>query len=416
MFGLVDCDSFYASAEVVFRPDLRDKPVVVLSNDDGCIIALNRPAKALGIPKFEPYFKVKSLIERHQAHVFSSNFRLYGDLSARVMNTLQVFSPSLEVYSIDEMFLQLDGLPETGKELGHRIKKRVWQHVRIPVGVGIAPTKTLAKVANKAAKTIPKCAGVCVLDEPHKWEWMLRRLPVTEIWGIGKRMARRLADLGIQTGWDLAVAHPKTVRRRCNINVERTIEELNGRSCLELEEVPPDKKQIYCTRSFGTRASILQPIQEAVALYASRAVDKLRLQKGPVSTIHVFLHTSPFEPNYYSASTTAQLPYPTDDVRLVAGLARRTVAELYKPGREYVKAGIGLIEIQGRLHHQFDCLHDGQSEQADRVMSALDAVKRRYGKEAIFLASQGIRQPWAMRQNFRSPEYTTHWSDLPVVS
>ncbi|BES73884.1 translesion error-prone DNA polymerase V subunit UmuC (plasmid) [Marinobacter nanhaiticus D15-8W] len=332
------------------------------------------------------------------------------------MNTLQAFSPALEVYSIDEMFLQLDGLPEQGNDLGHRIKEKVWQHVRIPVGVGIAPTKTLAKLANRAAKTIPKCNGVCVLDEPHKWEWLLRRLPITEIWGIGKRMALRLADLGIQSGWELATAHPKTVRRRCNINVERTIEELNGRSCLELEELPPDKKQIYCTRSFGSRASTLQPIQEAVALYASRAVDKLRSQRGLVTTIHVFLHTSPFEPNYYSASTTAQLPYPTDDVRLVASLARRTVANLYKPGREYVKAGVGLIEIQGRRHHQFDCLSTGQSEQADRVMSALEAVKRRYGKGAVFLASQGVQQPWAMRQHHRSPEYTTQWSDLPAVS
>lgn len=416
MFALVDCNSFYASCEAVFRPDLRDKPIVVLSNNDGCIIALSSQAKALGIPKFEPYFKLRDELERHQVAVFSSNYPLYGDLSARVMTTLQAFSPALEVYSIDEMFLLLDGLQERGNELGRRIKARVWQHVRIPVGVGIAPTKTLAKLANRAAKTIPRCNGVCVLDAPHKWEWLLRRLPVTEIWGIGKRMARRLADLGIQSGWELATAQPATVRRRCNVQVERTIEELNGRSCLAFEELPPDKKQIYCTRSFGSRATALRPIQEAVALYASRAVEKLRLQNGLVTTIHVFLHTSPFEPNYFSASTTAQLPYPTDDMRMVASLARRTVAGLYKPGKQYIKAGVGLIDIQGRRHQQLDCLSSGQPDQTDRVMSALDAVNRRYGKGSVFLASQGVQQPWAMRQRHRSPEYTTQWSDLPRVS
>lgn len=415
MLALVDCNSFYASCEQIFRPDLRGKPVVVLSNNDGFVVARSREAKALGIPDLEPFFKIEKLLRQHDVAIFSSNYPLYGDISDRVMTTLQTFSPRIEVYSIDEMFLDLAGMPDDLSVLGREIKDRVWQSVRMPVGVGIAPSKTLAKVANHAAKKIPKCKGVCVLDAPHKWEWLLKRMPVTGVWGIAKRLARRLEDLRIYSAWDLATANPKVVRRTSSVGLERTIEELNGRPCLGLEDVPPAKKQIYCTRGFGNRADKLAPIQEAVALYASRAVDKLRAQHGLVTNLHVFLHTSPFEPNFVSASTTAQLPYPTDDVRLVAGLARRTVAELYRPGNQYVKAGVGMIDILDRRHHQFDMLESGQSLKSDKLMTTLEAIKKRHGKGAVFLAAQGIRQPWYMRQRFRSPEYTTRWEQLPMV-
>lgn len=415
MLALVDCNSFYASCEQIFRPDLRGRPVVVLSNNDGFVVARSKEAKALGIPDLEPFHKIEHLLRQHNVAIFSSNYPLYGDISARVMTTLQTFSPRIEVYSIDEMFLDLSGMPGDFTELGREIKGKVWQSVRMPVGVGIAPSKTLAKVANHAAKKIPKCAGVCVLDEPHKWEWLLKRMPVTGVWGIAKRLARRLEDLRIYSAWDLASANPKIVRRASSVNLERTIEELNGRSCLGLEDVPPAKKQIYCTRGFGKRSDSLEPIQKAVALYASRAVDKLRAQGGLVATLHVFLHTSPFEPNFVSASTTAHLAYPTDDVRLVAGLARRTVTHLYRPGHQYVKAGVGLIEVLDRRHHQFDILEPGQSVKSDKLMATMEAIKQRHGKGAVFLAAQGIRQPWYMRQKFRSPEYTTRWEQLPHV-
>ncbi|ALM54064.1 Y-family DNA polymerase [Halomonas huangheensis] len=415
MLALVDCNSFYASCEQIFRPDLRGRPVVVLSNNDGFVVARSKEAKALGIPDLEPFHKIEHLLRQHNVTIFSSNYPLYGDISDRVMTTLQAFSGRIEVYSIDEMFLDLSGMPGDFSELGREIKDSVWQNVRMPVGVGIAPSKTLAKVANHAAKKIPKCGGVCVLDEPHKWEWLLKRMPVTGVWGIAKRLAKRLEDLRIYSAWDLATANPKIVRRASNVNLERTIEELNGRPCLGLEDVPPAKKQIYCTRGFGKRSDTLEPIQEAVALYASRAVDKLRAQRSLVTTLHVFLHTSPFEPNFVSASAAAQLPYPTDDVRLVAALARRTVASLYRPGHQYVKAGVGMIEILDRRHHQFDMLEPGQSVQSDKLMATLDAIKRRHGKGAVFLAAQGVSQPWYMRQKFRSPEYTTRWTDIPCV-
>lgn len=413
MFALVDCNSFYASCEQVFRPDLRGKPVVVLSNNDGCIIARSPEAKALGIPELQPFFKIEGLLRQHGVTVFSSNYPLYGDFSNRVMATLRDFSPRIEVYSIDEMFLDLAGLPEQGTQLGQALRQRVWDHVRIPVSVGIAPSKTLAKLANQAAKRIPKCEGVCVLDEPAKWEWLLRRARVTAVWGIGKRLARRLAPLNIETAWDLANANPKIVRRLGSVNLERTIEELNGRACFALEELPPAKQQIYCTRSFGKKAQELQPIQEAVTLYASRATEKLRAQQHLATTIHVFLHTSPHQPHFHSVSAVAQLPYPTDDVRVIASLAKQTATRLYTPGHAFLKAGVGLIEIVDKRHHQFDMVTLGQSARADQLMDTIERVNRREGKGKIFLAAQGVSKPWAMRQQFTSPQYTTRWKDIP---
>lgn len=388
----------------------------MLSNNDGFIVARSKEAKALGIPDLEPFFKVEHLLRRHGVTIFSSNYPLYGDLSDRVMTTLQAFSPRIEVYSIDEMFLDMAGMPGDLKGTGHAIKARLWDHVRMPVGVGMAPSKTLAKLANQAAKKIPQCQGVCVLDERHKWEWLLKRTPVTGVWGIAKRLARRLADLRIYTAWELATANPKAVRRASSVNLERTIEELNGRPCLALEELPPAKQQIYCSRSFGSKSATMKPVLEAVSLYASRAAEKLRKQRHLALTMHVFLHTSPFEANFHSASGMVQLPYPTDDTRVIVGAARAEAARLYRAGHVFVKAGIGLVELVDRTHHQFDLLHGGQSEKSDRLMEAMDTINTRQGKGAVFLAGQGISKPWAMRQKFKSPEYTTRWSDLPVVS
>lgn len=313
MFALVDCNSFYASCEQVFRPDLRGRPVVVLSNNDGFLVSRSSEAKALGLGDLVPFFQVEHLIKKHGVSVFSSNYKLYGDLSNRVMTTLRTFSPKIEVYSIDEMFLELSGLQQDLAKYGHAIRNTVWNHTRIPVGVGIAQTKTLSKLATRGAKTIPRCAGVCVLDTPQKTQWLLKQFAVTKVWGIAGRLAARLEALGIHSAWDLVQADPKIVRRRTSICVERIIEELNGRSCLEIEEAPPAKKQIYCTRSFGKRALTLEPILEAVSLYSARAAEKLRQQKHLVKTLHVFLNNSPHEGSYYCGSTTVQLPYPTNE-------------------------------------------------------------------------------------------------------
>ena len=240
-------------------------------------------------------------------------------------------------------------------------------------------------------------------------------MPLTSLWGVGKRQANRLAPLGIRSAWDLANASPKVVRKHSSVCLERIIEELNGHVCLELEEVPAAKKQIYCTRSFGKKATSLQPVLEAVSLYATRAAEKLRKQNHVALTLHVFIQTSPAMANYLSISQVIQLPYPTDDTRLIVCAAREAAQRLYRPGHAFLKAGVGLIDIRDKRYQQFDLLHQGQSPQADRLMFVMDQVNRREGRGTVFLASQGTHKPWYMRQNYRSPEYTTCWQDIPKV-
>jgi DNA polymerase V len=415
VFALVDCNSFYASCEQVFRPDLRDKAVVVLSNNDGFVVARSKQAKALGIGDLQPFFKIERFLRQHNVSIFSSNYPLYGDLSNRVMRTLHEFSPRIEVYSIDEMFLSLHNMPFQNNQYAEQIRTRLWEHVRMPVSVGVAPTKTLAKLANRAAKKIPRSQGVCVLDEAKKWEWYLRRVPVTAVWGVANRLAARLEDLNIQSAWDLASANPKAVRHVSSVCLERTIEELNGNPCLKLDDLPPAKKQIYCTRSFGKKATTLEPVLEGVSLYAARAAEKLRAQQHLALTMHVFFHTSPFKPNFHSVSRVVKLPYPTDDTREITSLAVKTVKKLYSPGHEFLKAGVGLIELADRKHHQFDMLCTGQSAKTDKLMDVIDSINKQEGKGALFLAAQGINKPWYMRQQFTSPQYTTKWQDIPTA-
>jgi DNA polymerase V len=415
MFALVDCNSFYASCEQVFRPDLRGKPVVVLSNNDGCVVARSKEAKALGIPDLEPYFKIKHLLQRHGVAVFSSNYPLYGDLSSRVMQTLKHFSPDIEVYSIDEMFLRPAMSAQDLKLFGQCMRNSVWQQVRIPVGVGIAATKTLAKLANRAAKKIEALNYVCVLERDDQREWLLRKVAVKDIWGVGLRLSARLNLMGIMSGWDLANANTKNLRRHFSVCLERTVEELNGNCCFQLDELPPPKKQIYCTRSFGEKVLSLEPVLQATSLYAARAAEKLRKQRCYVNTLHVFLQTSPFDKNGYSKSATIQLPYPTDDTRLIARYASYAVEKLFKPGYAYSKAGVGLIDIADKHFYQNDLFHTGQSVKDDSLMALLDAVNNKFGKGTLHTAAEGMKKKWAMQQQYRSASFTTRWSSLPII-
>ena len=416
MFCLVDCNSFYASCEQVFRPDLRGKPVVVLSNNDCFIVARSAQAKALGVGDLQSVFDIKSWMQQQGVTIFSSNYPLYGDLSARVMQTLQVFSPKMEIYSIDEMFLYLEGFKGQSKQqLGQQIKTTVYQHTALPVGVGIAPSKTLAKLANRAAKTIAKCQGVCVLDTAKKWDWMKQRTPVNKIWGISSRFSARLADLNIYTAMELADADPKYIRRHFNVCVERIIEELNGHACLSLEEIPGIKKQIYCTRSFAQKTRHLPAILNAVSLYVARACEKLRAQQSLTAVLQVLLYSSTYEANDYNSHRVVQLPYPTDDTRLVSSIARTVVRHLVKPGVAYMKAGVGLLDLSSKKHRQLDLFHAGQSPKTDQLMAIMDKINTRYGKNSIYIAAEGVHTKWAMRQAYRSPSYTSQWHELPEI-
>lgn len=416
MFALVDCNSCYASCEQIFRPELRGKPVVVLSNNDGFIVARSKEAKLLGLGDLQPFFKVEHILKQHNVAIFSSNYPLYGDISHRVMTTLKTFSPEVEVYSIDEMFLNFEGMSWDLKDYGQQIKDKLWQDIRMPVGVGIGPSKTLSKLASRAAKTIPKCNGVCVLDELHKWQWLQKRLPVIQVWGVGKRLAKRLERFNIHSVYDLAQADAKTLRREVSVNLERTINELNGIACYPLEEQPPAKKQIYCTRSFGKKLTELLPIKQAVAVYASRAAEKLRAQNSLVQSIQVFLNTSPFESGYVSRSIVCQTPFPTNDSREIVTSALQGLASIYQPGHRYLKAGVGLLDVCDRSFNQYDLFHQGQSNRSDKVMQVLDKTNLVHGRNALFIGSEGVVQKWAMRQQYKSPAYTTQWSDIPVVT
>lgn len=415
MFALVDCNSCYASCEQIFRPDLRGKPIVVLSNNDGCVVAKNKEAKALGIGGFDPYFKLKPFLEQHGVHVFSSNYALYGDTSNRVMQTLREFSPEVEVYSIDEMFLELEGLQVDLKAYGLAMKAQLWKEIRMPVGVGIAPTKTLAKLANHAAKKIKKFDGVCVLDERFKWRWLQERLPVGEVWGIGARMNKRLQALGITTIAELADADPKQLRKQFSVGIEKTIAELNGDSCIPIEEAPPPKKQIYCTRSFGQKVFDLTELQQAACLYAARAAEKLRAQNCLAKTLQVFVQTSRHGDNYYYNAKTVQLPYPTNDSRIIEAHVSHAIKELYRPGHAYAKTGVGIIELCPNRNLQVDLFNSGQGASSEAIMQCLDNINKKFGRHTAHLAGEGIAGNFSMKQQLLSPAYTTRWGEIPNI-
>lgn len=415
MYALVDCNSFFASCEQVFRPDIRDKPVVVLSNNDGCIVARSKEAKRLGVPDLQPYFKIADQLRQAGVHVFSSNYELYGDLSSRVMNSLSGFSPNVEVYSIDEAFLDVSGLPiKTLPSLGHEIRTMIYRHIGLPVGVGIGSTKTLAKLANYIAKHSAKCNFVCVLDRPTQWHKVFSRIPVHQIWGIGRRLSRRLADQDIHSVLDLMKQDPERMKKLYNVNVSRTISELQGTPCFGLEESPELKKQIFSTRSFGEKVTDCISLEQAVSQYASRACEKLRKEAQLVKTIQVFASSSRFDVDYYTRSVVVPLAALTNDTRLISAIARQVVRNtIFKPNVRFARAGVGLIELSEETPQQFDAFTPRQSERSKQLMDVMDTVNREHGR--IFIASQGIDPSWKMQRNLKSPAYTTRWSDLPSV-
>lgn len=415
MYALVDCNSCYASCEQIFRPDLRGKPVLVLSNNDGCVIARSKEAKALGIPGFEPFFKVKSLVEQHGVHVFSANFCLYGDISHRFAETVRRYAPQVEQYSIDELFVDLTGQTSHLHAIANEMRNAVWREIRMPVGIGVAPTKTLAKLANQAAKKIAKTNGVCVLDTPIKWQWLAQRTPVKDVWGIGARLTAHLKPLGVITAWDLAQASPKQLRHRLNVNVERTIRELNGIACIPLQEWPADKQQIFVTRSFGEKTTELASLLQHISRYAAAAAEKLRFQSGSTGALMVILQTGPFEVPYYSQQLTTPLPYPTHDTRLLIHTARRLVEQLYKPGYRYGRCGVGLLDIRDNQVEQLDLFTPGQSPTVNRLMIVVDRINKRYGRDTAVFAAEGTGGKWTMKRGMLSPAYTTRWTDLPRI-
>lgn len=391
---------------------------------NGCVVARSAEAKALGIPMGEPWFKLQKQARQHGIVAFSSNYELYADLSDRVVQVLRQFSPNLEVYSIDESFLVLDGFGHIDlAEYGRQIRERVLQWVGLPGCVGIGPSKTLAKLANHCAKkSLAGNDGVCNLLALNAGELdeLFGRIDVGEVWGVGRKIDARLREMGIASVRDLRDADPAMIRTRFSVVLERTVRELNGVSCLSLEEVAPDKQQIMCSRSFGEPVYELDDLLDAVATYMSRAAEKLRGQQGVAAALMVFLQTNPFKPEepQYHPSMTVPLPDPTSDTRVLVQWAQRVAKRLYRRGYAYKKAGVMLCGIQPAGVSQ-GALFDSPSRtdaKSGALMALMDGINQKWGRGAIRLAAEHRHHPWQMRRDRMSPRYTTSWDELPLVN
>ena len=419
VFALVDCNNFYASCEKLFRPDLKDTPVVVLSNNDGCVVARSREAKLLGIKMGVPVFQIKAEMQRHGILAFSSNYALYADLSSRVMRTLEEMAPRVEVYSIDEAFLDLTGIESAISlvEFGQQVRERIGHWIGITVCVGIAPTKTLAKLANHAAKKYPATQGVVDLTNPDRQRRLLALVPVDDVWGVGRRHSKRLNALGITTALDLANASPRAIRDQFSVVLERTVRELNGESCIELEEIPPTKKQIVCSRSFGVKVTQFELLREAVCEYATRATEKLRKEQQQAKVLTVFIRTSPFKDNepQYSNSASGELLIPSCDTRDFIELANHLLKRIWKDGFRYAKAGVMLSDFYDPGMFQPGLFDDVSTRSnSQQLMSVLDTINQS-GAGKVFFAGQGTKKDWSMKREHLSPAYTTRWDQLPRV-
>lgn len=419
VFALVDCNNFYTSCEKLFRPDLTNVPVVVLSNNDGCVVARSKEAKDLGIKMAVPAFQIQDQIKEYGIELFSSNYALYADISSRVMRTLEDLVPKVEVYSIDEAFLDLSGLGSSVSllELGQNIKETVAQWTGINVCVGIAPTKTLAKLANHAAKKYPATGGVVDLTSPERQQRLLAITPVNDVWGVGSRLTRRLERINVKSALDLANCPTTTIRNLFSIVLERTVRELNGESCLELEEVPATKQQIMCSRSFGSRVTTLEQMSEAIAQYTARAAEKLRQENQQAKVLTVFVQTGQFKSKQqsYSNSATGELVKPSSDTRELNVLAMQLLKKIWKDGYSYNKGGVMLSD-----YYDVDVYQPGLFDEvtkrpnSTKLMAVLDEINQS-GLGRVFLASEGVKNTWSMKREYLSPAYTTRWSDIPTV-
>ena len=419
MFALVDCNNFYASCERVFDPRLERRPIVVLSNNDGCVIARSNEAKALGIAMGEPAFKKEDVYAKHNVAVFSSNFALYGDMSQRVMRTLAQHSAAMEIYSIDEAFLDCSGLTADGLDrFGSQLRKTVKQWTGIPVSIGLAPTKTLAKVANHIAKRLPDNSGVCVLNKEETIEYCLKKLPVEKLWGVGRRYALFLRSWGINTAWDLRRMPEGWVKDNMTVVGLRLQKELKGEPCIPLENQPQKKKEICTSRSFGTMVTELDELKQAVSMYATRCAEKLRTQNSCTNLVEVFVHTNPFRPDLpqYKNVRFVRLPVASNSTLSIVQAALRGLRSIYRAGYQYKKAGVIVSGLVPSNTIQYNLFHSTDEDRHMRLMNAMDTVNDREGRDILRVAEQGFDRRWTLRQERLSPCYTTRWADFMTIS
>ena len=419
VFALVDCNNFYASCEKLFRPDLRNTPVVVLSNNDACIVARCALAKALGFKMAAPYFQVKDELARKNVAVFSSNYALYGDISSRVLTAIESMVATVTPYSIDESWALLSDMHINVplEQFGKQLRARVQQWTGITTCVGISTTKTLAKLANTAAKQYPATGGVVDLCDPARQRRLMALMPVGEVWGVGGRYEEKLRNQGIETALQLAQADPKMIRSRFSVVLERTLRELNGECCLEIEDLGQVRQQVVCGRSFGEQVDDIARMRQLVSTFIGRAVEKLRQEKLTAQYLSLAIRTNSYNPDGTQRRSSAGygLAVPSNDTREFTALAMRLLATIWREGGRYSKAEIMLSDIRPVNAIQGDLFAEtAQDLRQVALMKVVDEINLS-GKGRVFLARQGMKEDWGMRQEFLSPAYTTRWEDLPVV-
>lgn len=414
MFALVDCNNFYCSCERVFEPALAKRPIIVLTNNDGCVVARSNEVKALGVPMGEPFFKVKELVKKHNIVVRSSNYALYADLSARVFQTLEQFCPNVECYSIDEGFIDMD-IPNP-EDFGRDLRKTVLRNTGIPVSIGISATKTLAKVASKIAKKSPD--GVCALLDFAKQTQALEKFPVGDLWGVGRQYAKMLARFGIDTAIKLRDADIDWVRDKMTVMGVKMVLELRGQPCIPLETVPADNKQLIRSRSFGRPVTELSELEGAVSMHVSRAAEKLREDSLVLGLLIVYIRTNPFNKTdrQYGNSAAMRLTRATNDTSTLLRYALKGLEEIYRPNHRYKKCGVICLELCPQSQAQLSLFDDEEDlPRQNRLNDAMDKINQRYGSLVIHHATLPPQRPWAMKREMISRAYTTSWEDLPIA-
>ena len=418
MFGLADCNNFFVSCERVFRPDLNGRPVIILSNNDGCVISRSNEAKRLGIKMGHPFFQLEALIKRHNVTVFSSNFALYSDMSHRVQQTLRSLCPETEVYSIDESFLNLQGIKEEELDtFGHLVSAKVLKNTGIPISVGISHTKTLAKIASKLCKQYPKLRGSCYMHRPQDIEKVLKKFPIEDVWGIGRRFSVMLKSRNILTAYDFAQQPLDFVRNKMHLGGMKTWYELHGRPCIEFEAHIPDKQQIMVSRSFSKEINTVEEITQQISLFTSMAAEKLRKQGSVCHAIQVFLLTNRFrheqEQHYDNQLITLQAP--SDSTVELVDIAVKTTAAIFRSGTYYKKAGVILTQFTPKESVQTVLFDEVDREKHDKLMHAMDKINEKQGQRTVVVATAGF-DGVKMNRNHLSPNYTTNWNDILVIN
>jgi len=419
LFALIDCNNFYVSCERLFNPKLEGKPVVVLSNNDGCVVSRSSEAKALGVKMGVPLYQINALVKSAGIVTLSSNYALYGDLSNRIMSILSGFSPHQEIYSIDECFLDFTGIPDR-LHLAREIKETIKQCAGVPVCVGIGPSKTLAKLANYTAKTVSDCGGVfdfSALTEDER-DRIFATLKAGEVWGIGRKLAQKFEQISINTVLQLKDSSPELMRKQFSVVIERTVRELRGQSCLDMAEIASARKQIVSSRSFGKNVFELADLEQAVASYMAKAALKLRADRSLAGALEVYIRTNRFAEGseQYAQTATVTLSHPTDDTMVLMKAASNALRQIYRSGYAYQKAGVSLLDLSNADERQLSLFQtEAVNTRSEKLMKLMDATNSTMGRGTLYLAAEGQNHSWQIKCNFKSPEYTTSWKGLAVA-